>query len=292
MEDVEKRFNEAAEEVRSGGVGRISQDEQLELYGLYSVVRKGSAGSNGPSAWLDPAGFAKWSAWESASHLNAEEAMLKYIELVEKLSLSAETKGESGSSSSHGFGNRPPSGFDIGAEDGDMTQLELDLCYWATIGDAKSVQYCLNSLGVSANYRDRDNLTALMRAADRNELQIVDILVAGGANMDERDEDGQTALHYAAYCEHAEMAALLITYGASVQVRDKDGMTALEVATGETAEAMQSAIAGDWKRTSAPFESDPLSGAKNYIPDYLSSAVVMGSLVVIIGIVMYYRIKR
>lgn len=293
--NLPSRFAEAAEKVSSGVLGNLSQNDQLDLYGLFAVVKKGPAPDHGPSAFLDPRGYAKWTAWANESHLNKDGAMLKYIELVEKHRTGPKSNDCEEKSTSDGFGNKASTGFDVSqGQEGKISGHEWDICYWATTGNIKSVKYCLEQQNVSPNYRDQDGLTPLMRAVDRNEAQVVDVLVAAGADLEAVDEEGQTALHYAAYCEHAEMAGLLLSYGGSLNTKDNDNMTPLEAATEETAAVMRQANAGTWRRTTEPY---PTELAKKKLPVVSSfgrrSQIALGvSFVVAFGLILHYRYRR
>lgn len=292
---LQRQFEEAAEKVSSGSLGNLSQDDQLELYGLFAVLKKGAAPSQGPSAFLDPRGFAKWTAWASKSHFIKEEAMSAYIELVERHKAAGTGVDTGTSGNSDGFGNKASSGFDISAgQEEKMSKVLHDICYWATIGDTKSVKHCLDKQGVSPDFRDQDGLTPLMRAVDRNEAHVVDILVSAGANIDAVDEEGQTALHYAAYCEHNEMAGLLVSYGASLEKKDNDEMTPLEAATKETAEVMQQAKSGTWTRKTTPYPTD-CPAKMGVVPssfDQKWQILLSVSFVTAAAVFLHYRYRR
>lgn len=260
MEQVQQNFEQAVGMVSSGQLGKVSQDEQLELYALYSVVKKGAAPVDGPSVFLDPVGFAKWTAWSTLKYMEKDEAMHKYAHLVETIS-NAEmdsSKPENGYSKGtetvEGFGSKASTGFDISDEtekeaDGETNvESKQDICYWAALGNVDEVQKCLALKLVSPNFRDTEGLTPLMRAVDRNETNVVDFLVSSGADLNLIDTEGQTALHYAAYCDHAELAGLLVMHGASVEVKDQEGMTPIGAASGQTLENIQKAKAGTFKR--------------------------------------------
>lgn len=296
--DITEQFEQAALRFSSGELGKVSQNEKLDLYGLHSVVRKGAAPSEGPSALLDPVSFAKWTSWASASHLEAEAAMSRYVSLVNKISTSNTTSsqtpvGESQDDSEDGFGNKASTGFDLPPPEGnEEDELVHDICFWATIGDVQAVRQCLEE-NISPDYRDQDGLTPLMRAVDRNEEHVVDILFCFGADMNAIDEEGQTALHYAAYCEHAEMAGLLLTYGALHNVKDRDDLTPLEATTGETRSAMEAAINGTWKRKGIPYCNTLQQPRRNnsaslYTAEYIVAAA---TVVLIAGLIMYVRRK-
>lgn len=286
-------FEDAAECVSSGKLGSISQEQQLELYGLYSVVHKGSAPSKAPSALLDPTGFAKWTAWQTYSHLEKEEAMKEYTDLVRTLR-SSSTPKKSSSGQSAGLGNKGSGGFDIPAENGEeLSSNELDICYYATMGDKTAVIRCLKEQKVSPNFRDQDGLTPLMRAVDRNEMQVVDILIAAGADLNAVDEEGQTALHYAVCCDHSEMVALLLYHGARTDIVDKYGDGALGIASDETKRAVEEVQQGRWKRKSPQFHVD------GWWSSYFTSMhfdfptqLLAGSAFLAVGIILYYRLRQ
>ncbi|EAX97026.1 hypothetical protein TVAG_315280 [Trichomonas vaginalis G3] len=49
-----------------------------------------------------------------------------------------------------------------------------------------------------------------------NSIEIAELLISHGANINEKDEDGKTALHFAAYYNSKEIAELLISNGANI----------------------------------------------------------------------------
>lgn len=64
-------FEACAQAISSGKINRISLANQLQLYGLYSMAKKGPPRNSGPSPYLDPRGNAKWEAWNSQRHLSS-----------------------------------------------------------------------------------------------------------------------------------------------------------------------------------------------------------------------------
>lgn len=59
------------------------------------------------------------------------------------------------------------------------------------------------------NKADKFQLTPLMAAAAKGNLEIVQLLLTGGANARAKDEEGKTALAYAKEGNHAAVVALL-----------------------------------------------------------------------------------
>lgn len=292
------KFEKAANKVSAGSLRNLSQADQLALYALFSVVRKGPAPNRGPSAFLDPRGHAKWTAWFDQSHLSKEEAMLEYVELVTRLDANPPTQHSERNAVSNAspFGDKSLSGFDIGEQGSSAsTDARHDICHWATVGDVRSVRYCLEKEKVSPNYRDEGGLTALMRAVDRNQREVVEVLVAAGADLDTKDEEGQTALHYAAYCDHVEMAGLLVMYGASLEFKDKDGFNPLQAATGETWEVIMAAKEGRWKHAVVHRQHEGGSWSLGGISEWLNeNCYLVGgvSLVIAAGLNTWYRHRR
>jgi diazepam-binding inhibitor (GABA receptor modulator, acyl-CoA-binding protein) len=63
---------------------RPSNEELLELYGLYKQATEGDVSGSRPGI-LDLKGRAKYDAWSRRKGLSGEQAMKKYVALVGKL---------------------------------------------------------------------------------------------------------------------------------------------------------------------------------------------------------------
>lgn len=63
---------------------RPSNEELLELYGLYKQAAEGDVSGSRPGI-LDLKGRAKYDAWSRRKGLSGDEARKKYVALVEKL---------------------------------------------------------------------------------------------------------------------------------------------------------------------------------------------------------------
>ena len=64
---------------------RPDNDSLLSLYGLYKQATEGDAPDAGPSNPFDFVGVAKHGAWAKLSGLTSDDAMLKYVALIEQL---------------------------------------------------------------------------------------------------------------------------------------------------------------------------------------------------------------
>lgn len=80
---LEDEFSQAQERVNA--LSRRPSDLQLlELYSLYKQATAGDVTGKRPGGF-DFKGRAKWDAWKQREGLSREEAMRKYIELVDRL---------------------------------------------------------------------------------------------------------------------------------------------------------------------------------------------------------------
>ncbi len=77
---------------------------------------------------------------------------------------------------------------------------------------------------------DKDAETALHFAASSNKLQVVDLLLRKGANIDAKDNLGKTALHIAVSEGRLETVKILLKKGANIKALENDGKTALHIA--------------------------------------------------------------
>ncbi len=82
-EDLKARFDVAKQEVTQLSQAPDAQT-QLRLYGLYKQSTVGNCTGSRPGM-LDFAGRAKYDAWKALEGMSQEDAMQKYIELVEEL---------------------------------------------------------------------------------------------------------------------------------------------------------------------------------------------------------------
>jgi len=95
-------------------------------------------------------------------------------------------------------------------------------------GDVDTVRRYLEQGGnVNAKY-GFDGNTPLQRAAQNNNKDMVEMLIAKGADVNAKDKDGNTPLQRAAQNNNKDMVEMLIAKGADVNAKDKDGNTPLQ----------------------------------------------------------------
>ncbi|VDP06115.1 unnamed protein product [Soboliphyme baturini] len=81
--DLCKKFEEMAETVRNLKT-RPTDDEMLDIYGLYKQAMVGDVTSDKPT-FFDFKGKSKWEAWKKCKGISKESAMNQYIAKGEQL---------------------------------------------------------------------------------------------------------------------------------------------------------------------------------------------------------------
>jgi len=103
----------------------------------------------------------------------------------------------------------------------------MDLNRAASEGNLQSIRALLTA-GADVNGRSPNGRTALMTAALAGNTQVVDLLLANGANPNITDyKEGRTALIIAAEGGHTEVARSLLKAGADPNSKDRLGETAM-----------------------------------------------------------------
>jgi ankyrin repeat protein len=87
--------------------------------------------------------------------------------------------------------------------------------------------------GADVNVKDKYDRTPLMAAAVRGQYDMVGVLLAKGADVNTRSEAGVTALMDASWGADPETIKLLLRKGARIDEQDKSGRTALMIAPNE-----------------------------------------------------------
>jgi hypothetical protein len=99
----------------------------------------------------------------------------------------------------------------------------------ATDGDMKAIQAMLKER-IDVNFRDWDQLTALIPASSSGNLDMVKFLVKEGIDVNAKDKDGITALMEASIMGHTKVVEFLTEKGADVAASANSGITALWLA--------------------------------------------------------------
>jgi acyl-CoA-binding protein len=83
MTDLRREFEQAAEDIQRFGK-RPDNDTLLKLYALYKQGSEGDLSAAAPG-FFDFIGTAKHEAWAKLHGLSAEDAMRRYVALVQQL---------------------------------------------------------------------------------------------------------------------------------------------------------------------------------------------------------------
>jgi acyl-CoA-binding protein len=228
-EELEERFLAAADRVRNGEVGALSDEMQLQVYGLYKQATVGAA-SKSPVPFWDVVGKAKFDAWSRLGSLSKREATLAYVELIDKLG----RENGTAASSNNGEGSGGKSGGWKATSkmlDSDMdADEEKGFLYFCREGNIGETLKLLQSHADLLELRDAEGTTGLLWACDKGHLELVVELLNAGADIQQADLSGLTPLHYASLNNREELVKLLLSRGADTEARDNNGATPRELA--------------------------------------------------------------
>jgi ankyrin repeat protein len=117
-------------------------------------------------------------------------------------------------------------GTDVNANDGGWTPL-----WYAADEGHKEIVELLIAKGADVNAKNKGDVTPLYGAARSGRKEVAELLIAKGADVNAKDVNGTIPLHYAAYEGHKEIVELLIAKGAEVNAKtDVYGRTPLHFA--------------------------------------------------------------
>ncbi|CAA7390974.1 unnamed protein product [Spirodela intermedia] len=235
--ELDEMFSAATAFVAATAVDRsspsVSNDVQLQLYGLYKIATEGPCTTPQPSP-LKMTARAKWTAWQKLGAMPPEEAMQKYIMIVNDSYPSWATgsgstyrsRGEGDDTLSSASASKETMGPVFSSfihEEESNKELKLDALHVsAREGEVDTLLARLDD-GFSVNMKDGEGRTPLHWAVDRGHLDVVEMLISRKADVNAKDGEGQTPLHYAALCERPAIADLLTRHGADPNVKDNDG---------------------------------------------------------------------
>ena len=107
----------------------------------------------------------------------------------------------------------------------------------ASEGNLALLQSSLTSLNLPLSAADENGYTLLHAAASYNQLQIMELLIQNGVDVNATDNDGDSALHYAG---NAQAAQMLIQSGKCNPAQPNgEGKTALQAKQEELDEMLK-----------------------------------------------------
>ncbi|MEM9824828.1 MAG: ankyrin repeat domain-containing protein [Bacteroidota bacterium] len=110
-----------------------------------------------------------------------------------------------------------------------LTMDVTDLIRAINKNDLEDIERALNA-GVDPNAMDGANRLALHLAVDNNNVAVVSLLLKSGAKVSLLDESGATPLYKAVSWENKAIVQLLLEAGAEIHQKNLDGRTPLEEA--------------------------------------------------------------
>jgi len=106
-------------------------------------------------------------------------------------------------------------GTDVNANDGGWTPL-----WYAADEGHKEIVELLIAKGADVNAKNKGDVTPLYGAARSGRKEIAELLIAKGADVNARDDVGRIPLHSATGGDHKEIVELLIAKGADVNAKN------------------------------------------------------------------------
>jgi len=118
---------------------------------------------------------------------------------------------------------------------GDVNRLDefglhntlLHIACYVDSDDSDDAVRDLLQAGANVEYKNKDGMTPLHIACEKNHTSITRMLIKAGANVNAKDNGGKTPLHLACEKNHKYIAEILITAHANVNAQDDDGRTPL-----------------------------------------------------------------
>jgi acyl-CoA-binding protein len=215
--DNDKAFSAACEAIKSA---KLSTDQQLTLYAFYKQSLEGPCMIEAPSA-INMVQRAKWDAWRALGKLEPSAARAKYVETVNALLNTSDKPTSLGDSvddvnvsnsinRSGGGGMGAVMSLPVEQKHTSINEQDKTICDWAEEGNSARLTEALRG-GINVNFSDEKGCTALHHAVDKNNLELVRLLVSEfHANVNCVDEEGDTPLHYAVNAENDTMMTLLM----------------------------------------------------------------------------------
>ncbi|GBG31525.1 Acyl-CoA-binding domain-containing protein 1 [Hondaea fermentalgiana] len=236
----EEEFEAAQKFASSGALGKVDNEDQLQLYAWFKQSVVGDCTTPKPSM-LDFVGMAKWNAWRKVAGKSPAEARAAYLGVLDRLApgwrekepIAADTANAGAAAGgAGGEGGMAPRVSTFAMEEekahDDQTQAER-LLTMAGRGELEALVTALKTSGFGKGDKlssivGDDNETLLHMACDRDDAAMVDALIELGADVEARDVDGLTPLGYALMNDHADLARHLVSqHGANLEARGDDG---------------------------------------------------------------------
>jgi len=117
----------------------------------------------------------------------------------------------------------------------------------AAIMDNKEIVDLLLANGADVNAKAEGDVTPLLIAISKKDKRMVELLLANGANVNTIIDGGATPLHFAYLGGNKEIIDLLIANGADVTAKDDNGLTPAEADINEAIDEAREMLKKVWK---------------------------------------------
>jgi hypothetical protein len=110
--------------------------------------------------------------------------------------------------------------------------------------------------GLSPETRDTYGLTGLIWAGRKGQVEVAEVLLAGGADLKSKDRRGRTALHHAVALKHLDFVVFIANKGAFLNPVDVHGCTPLDLApmAGDKMVALLEQLGAQRRKSEKPSE--------------------------------------
>jgi acyl-CoA-binding protein len=240
MTEEDRLYEHATLYVRKH-TSKISKDNLLYLYARFKYINEGPCSGDRPTGLFNFEAKAKFDHWKALGKTKSkEECKTEYVKKLDDVvkkwrnGYSKGSEESTGSSPREEFSDADRKGT-FGVKMSVMAQNEneanqenvstFDIC---KSGDLNKLKAAINA--TNKDQVDENQMTTLMWACDRGNIEIVKFLVDElGVDVNKQDADGQTCLHYAVSCEHLD----LVKYLANLKqldrnLADNDGLKAAD----------------------------------------------------------------
>merc|ERR1712195_235815 len=114
-----------------------------------------------------------------------------------------------------------------------ISEQHMDIYLAVREGNLAEARLIISSYPMKVNARDEEMKTPLHKAANKNNVEMAQLLLAAGADVNAKNKDGNTPLNYAANKKHCEMVDCLLSAGADPSADNRYGYTPLHYAKTE-----------------------------------------------------------
>lgn len=257
---LKQRFDSTCQHIQTTNP-RLTQAQQLKLYGWYKQALLGDAADSSFSAW-NVVAKAKYNAWKANQGMPRAAAMQAYIDFVVYYEFTKEVAQDQNDQADIIYDDEDEDTSDNIMDVGGMGFKPSTLNHDDVVGALESEtdeqgndKYPLHKAArennlpklkeillqqqasngiVNVNALDDSGQTALHLAADQGHASIVQALIEAGSNVLAADQDGFSPLHVAVIASQLKVCQILLQHGADPLQKDADGDTAISSCEGSS----------------------------------------------------------